>query len=246
MSDTVQDIITDALREILVIGSTQAPTANDSNVGLRVLNRELDAWAARKAYVYAETFNSYTLAPNHQPHLIGPGLAAPDFAATQRPVRIRGAALILNNVTPNVDVPLRIRDADWWNFQRVKAIATTTPTDLYYEPDWPNGSLFLWPVPTFAYGLRLQLWTLINQFVNLTDSFTFPPGWKKALTLTLAEKLCRPFSRGAQEDLVEDARRARVEIQMNNIKSPRIPSADAGSSGSRGGRRPTFNYYSGQ
>jgi hypothetical protein len=242
VSDTVLDIITDALLEIEAYGPADLPpSASDAALGLRLLNRELDAWAALKRYVYSVGFTAYTLTPNHQPHLIGPGLVAPDFAATQRPVRIEGADLILPT---GVDLPLNLRDDDWWLNQRVKSIATTTPTDLYYSPDWPNGSLFLWPIPTTGYGLRLETWGLISQFAALSDAFSFPPGYKKALVLTLAERLCRPFGRPTRADLTEDAKKARADIQTNNAKSPRIASADFGASGSSG--RGAFSYITGQ
>lgn len=247
MADKVLDICTDALFENGAYGiDTPVLSAADGALALRVLNRRLDAWAALKRYAYNITFPQFTLTPNHQPHLIGPNLVAPDFAAAQRPVRIEGAALVLNNVTPNVDVPLNIRDDAWWKDERVKSIATTTPTDLYYSPDWPSGSLWLWPVPTFAYGLRLEVWGLISQFVKLSDVFSLPPGYKRALVLTLAEDLCRPFGRPPMPDLIAAAKEARADLQTNNIKSPRIASADHGASGSQGGRRSTFNYYSGQ
>jgi hypothetical protein len=243
----VLDICTDALFENGAYGiDTPVLSAVDGQMALRWLNRRLDAWAALKRYAFTQTFTQFTLTPNHQPHLIGPGLTAPDFAVKQRPVRIEGAALVLTDVTPNVDIELNIRDAAWWKAETVKSIATTTPTDLYYEPDWPNGSLFLWPVPTFAYGLRLELWGVISRFVAITDVFSFPPAYERALVLTLAEDLCRPFGRPPMPDLIAAAKEARADLQTNNIKSPRIASADYGASGSRGGRRSSFNYYSGQ
>ncbi len=246
MADTLRDIVTDALLEIEAYGPGDLPvSASDAKLAMRITNRELDAWAGRKAYVYTVTFNAYTLTPNHQPHLIGPGLAPPDYAATQRPQRIEGANLILNTVTPNVDLPINIRDAAWWDNERIKDLKTNVPTDLYYSPDWPNGSLWLWPIPNFPYGLRLECWGLIPQFVSLDDPFSLPPGYRKALVLTSAERYCRPWGRPAMPDLIADAKQARSDIQTNNVKSPRISSADYGASGSSSGRRPGFNYYSG-
>lgn len=248
MADKFLDIATDALFEIGVLGiDTPVPTAAQAQRCLRIANRELDAWAALKRFVYAVTFQQFTLTPNHQPHLIGPGpgLTAADFTVPQRPVRVEGANLVLNNVAPNVDLELTLRDRAWWNAQTVKSIATEVPTDLYYEPDWPNGSLFLWPVPTFAYGIRLELWTLIAQFAAITDTFSMPPAYRRAVVLTLAERACRPFGRPPMPDLITDAREARAALQTNNISSPRIASADYGAQGSRRGRGSTFNYYTG-
>lgn len=243
MLEKVLDICTDALTEINAYGPSDPPiSAGDGALCLRLLNQEVDAWAARKVYAYNVNFQPFTLTPNHGPHLIGPGLAAPDFAAAQRPVRIEGATLILNTVTPAVDVPLVLRDDDWWRNQRVKGLKSNVPTDLFYSPDWPNGALNFWPVPNFAYGARLELWGLISQFASLNDPVSLPPAYRKALRLTMALRYCRPFGRPIPDGLKEDAAEARYDVQRNNIKSPRIGTADIGTGG---GRRSGFNYYSG-
>lgn len=239
----VSDLIYAATRAARILtepGGTQAPEENSD--ALLILNQIVDQWAARKAYAYSVGFTSYTLTPNHAPHLIGPGMASPDFAMGVRPVRIESAQLILNSATPNVDVPLNLRDETWWADQRIKSLATNVPTDLYYSPDWPNGSLNLWPVPSFAYGLRLETWTSIAQFASVATTFSAPPAYLKALTLALAEELCIWFGSDPPAGLAERAARARVALQMNNDKSPRISSADFGT---RGKPRGDFNYYSG-
>ena len=100
-------------------------------------------------------------------------------------------------------------------------------------------------VPTFAYGIRLELRTLILQFTAITQEFSMPPAYRRAVVLTLAEKACRPFGRPPMPDLIKDAADARAALQENNIASPRIASADYGTAGSRGGRGSTFNYYTG-
>lgn len=251
MPDLWSDIIQDALYEIEAYNSAatiaSGISASDKNLALRYLNRILDGWSARKVYAWSDSFVPYTLTPNHAPYLIGPGLASPDFAAPYRPVSIDpdGAALILTNVTPNVDVPLNVRDADWWNNQRVKSLATSIPTDLYYEPDFPNGSLYFWPVPNFAYGVRLRLRNVLAQVTDVTASFVGPPGYNRAAVLTLAEDLCTPFGRPVPPELPGMARRARAVIGINNQKSPRCSSADFGTRGSTI-NMPDFNYYSGE
>jgi hypothetical protein len=244
MPDKVLDIVTDVLTEIEAYQVGEDVDPADAQRVLRILNRELDAWAALDRYVYAVTFTQFTLTPNHQPHLIGPGLAAPDFPAAQRPVRVDGASIVLSG-NPSTDVIMNLRDRDWWNNQRVKDVQTTTPTNLYYEPSYPNGSLFLWPVPTVAYGILLELWGLISQFTGLEQPFDMAPGYKKALVLTTAEQCCRPFGRPLRPDLVAAANKARVAIQTNNLTSPRTGSADYGASGSGSLRRGDFNYTTG-
>lgn len=242
----VSDIIYLAMRvgHLLKYSGMQTGTAQQRDAVL-ILNQIVDEWSARRVFAYANNFQTYTLTPNHQPHLIGPSLESPDFAAPIRPVEIDkdGAALILTTATPTVDVPIHVRDADWWNNQRVKGIATTVPTDLYYQPDFPNGALYLWPVPTFGYGIRLRLWSVIQQFAGPEDAFVAPPAYSKALTLTLAEEMCDAWAQPIPPGLPRRAMQARLAVIANNIKSPQIASADWGT---RGRPRATFNYMTGQ
>ena len=230
-------IIVNALIEAGWLAQGEPPNAGDANFALGKLNRILDQWAAKKVYAWAMQFLQFTLIPNLAPHTIGPTGV---FAVPIRPVRLEGAALVLNNVTPNVDSPiLKLRDAAWWNNQRVKSLSSAVPTDVYYEPDVPNGSLYFWPVPNVAYGVRLQIWQQLGKFASLASSYSLPPGYEEALTMTLAASLIGPNS-GA---LAIQAREAVATIQGNNCKSPRIATADHGMPGKRRG---TFNYYTGQ
>lgn len=245
------DIVNDALLEINAVGIDDPVEAEDSQLAIRKLNRILDQWAARKVFAYDVAFGLYTLTPNHQPHLIGPGLTSPDFAAANRPVRIESASLVLTNSTPNaVDVPINVRDDAWWAAQSLKSLATTFPTDLYYSPAVPNGQLFFWPIPTIAYQVRLEMWSVItavpldsNGNPDLTQAFVAAPAYENALTLTLAEESCDVYGRPMPASLPGRALRARRALQTNNIASPAIASADYGS-GSR--KRSGFNFYTGQ
>jgi hypothetical protein len=239
----VSDLIYAASRAAGILDLPQGQVApGESSDALQALNLILDEWSARKSYVWSVAFTTHTLTPNHQPHLIGPSLSPPDFAAVARPVRIESASLILTTSTPNVDQPLNLRDAEWWANLRIKDLATTIPTDLYYQPDEPNGALYLWPVPTFAYGLRLETWTALNQFATVGDTFTAPPAYAQALILTLAERMCVWFGMPITPALAQQALNARRSVMTNNNKSPRISSADWGVGRGRPGG---FNWYTG-
>src|SRR5439155_146871 len=107
--------------------------------------------------------------------------------------------------------------------------------------DWPNGSLYLWPIPTQANAIELELWTLLNK-VLLTDTFSLPPGYEEALTLTLAEGLCPPFGRQVDPLLSSNAMKARAIIKSVNSAAPRMDLRD----GIEGGaNRAYFNYLTG-
>lgn len=241
MPETTRQILNDALMEIGVYSVAETPTAADLSVALGKLNRILDNWNAERAAVYCDRFQTFTITPNLSPHTIGAAVDLPTWEVDQRPVTIAGASVVLDNVTPAVYVPVAVHDAAWWQGVTVPGVTSEFPTDLYYEPDWPLGSVYLWPVPTVAYGIELQLRVILSSLV-LSDTFSMPPGYKDAIVLTLAEQLARPFGKAPDDTLRRDAAKARARIFAVNDDTPRISTHDAGMPG-RG--RPTFNYRTG-
>lgn len=243
MADTWLDLITDALLDLGVFAPSDPIDQDSIDVCVRWLNRTIDSWQALKRYAYNVNFTQYTLTPGRQPHQIGPTAVAPDWTVAQRPVRIEGAALVLTTSSPPVDSPvLNIRDDDWWLNKRVKSLSSSVPTDLYPSYDHPNVSLYFWPVPSFAYGLRLETWVSMQQIPldingkpDLLATFSAPQGYYEALMLTLEEKVARIFGKPLSADLLRAASRARAAIQSNNAKSPRISTADHGTASLRGG-----------
>jgi hypothetical protein len=245
---TWKDIIFDALVEIDVYNPNDPLLAEDAQQGARRLNRIIDSWAARKIFAFSQTFNLYTLTPNHQPTLIGPGLTSPDFAtnpaSAPRPTSIESISLVLNDQTPVVDLPLNRRDKAWWANQQVKPLTTNVPTDYYYQPNFPNGAIYFWPVPNYAYQARVEERTELAQVPSdLTQSFVAPQGYELASMLTLAEHSATPYGRPMPPDLPGRAARARATVQGNNAASPRIASADWGTRGKRA--TADFNYFTG-
>ncbi len=244
MSYTAGQICTNALTEINAIASGDTPDPADLLWVLQKLNDQLDEWSARRLYVPSKTFQIFTLQSGLSPHTIGPSGAT--FAWNQAPVDIDGAALILPSGAV-VDVPMRKRDAAWWQQQRTKAIETSVPTDFYYQSDQPNGSIFFWPVPNINDQVRLELRQLLNQLAGLGTTFTLWPGYRQAITLTLAEAIASSFEKQVTPTLARNAMLARKAIGENNAKSPRITTADFGmpEAGRRRGRRSDFNWETG-
>lgn len=243
MADTINTLCTDAALELNRIGAADALSGEDSTFLLKKLNRILDNWNADGQAVYTIGFTLFTLVPNLSPHTIGVAANSPTFTVTtNRPVNIQSASLVLTG-SPAIDIPINIRDDDWWALNRVKGLATAIPTDLYYSPDWPNGSLYFWPVPTVAYGVRLEMRFVLAQVLAATP-LSLPPGYRDALTLTLAEDCITAF--GAQlsplqaQTLMTKARQARARIFANNRPSPNLATRDSGLPGTSSGQSNWF------
>ena len=121
------------------------------------------------------------------------------------------------------------------------------PTDLYYEPNWPLGVLHFWPVPNTNYGLELTYRVVLPEF-QMTTVFSMPPGYRKALTLTLAEDVAGPLGATALSSFqktVEKAMDARNQIGINNDFVPSLTTQDSGMPNNRGFRS-NFNYRTGR
>ena len=237
-----RDVLYIAFREARILQRPQGLNSNNELMdGMIFLNQQINYWAARACYAYTTSFVVYTLTSGHQPHLIGPGLNAPDFAIPLRPVNIASASLILPGASP-VDLPIQIRDNEWWASKSTKSIASTIPTDLYYEPNFPNGSLYFWPTPNAPYTVRLEGNVVLQEFVTLDDCFIAPQAYRSAVTLTLAEELCDIWGTATPPNLPRRAMKARDALQSNNNLPPRIASADHGTFSSPSA---DFNYMTG-
>lgn len=239
---TALDVITDAFDELGVRGAADTLSAEDSELGLTRLNSLLDEWNADRQTVYREVITTGVLTADLSPHTIGPTGAS--FSAVSRPVSIDAANIVDTSPTPDIILShLNIRDAAWYANLSVQAITSTIPSDLYYDPEWPNGNLYFWPVPTTAYTVQLFLRLLLDSDLALSDTFTMPPGYRKALTLTLAEDLAAPLNAQVKPSTVEAARKARARIFSNNTQVPPLRTQDAGMP--RGGKSGYFNYMNG-
>jgi hypothetical protein len=254
LSYTCLDVITDALIEIGMLSPGEFAEPEVAQWAFRKFNYLIDEWQAQRAYVYSYVFIVETLVPGLSPHTIGPsGIATFSTAPAPRPVRLESCALLLNTATPTglVDLPMNIRDKNWWALQQVKGIQTNVPTDVYYEPSFPDGSLFFWPVPDSAQQVRMQFWQTVQSFVTITDPIggpggpnTLPTAYRQALMLSLAESLLAGSSRVPPPTLEPAARKARAAVLGNNAKSPRQQTQDSGMPKS-GKARPDFNWATG-
>lgn len=241
MAITAQTICRDALIELGAVGMTDAIPPDDAVYVLSKLGRIIDNFNAEEEAVYNVAFLSFTLIPSNGAPTLGP---TGDWSVSQRPNRILGANVVLNNVDPQVRAPVNIRDDQWWLNNPVRGINSTFPTDLYYSPDWPNGTVNLWPVPSVSYGFEIEVPIVLAGF-TLASSFSMPPGYQDAITLTLAEDLQGPYGLPMPPTLPEKAKEARARIFANNYTMPRLQTRDSGIPVARSTNQTTYNYRSG-
>ncbi len=233
----VEAIITEALQELNVYMPGVSADAPDAAFCLSKLNQIFDNWNAERRAVWCDIFSSFTLTDGLSPHTIGPTGATWTMAI--RPVTLDGCFLNLNTQTPNVFVEIdRINKETYERYISVPSIATSIPTCVYYEKDFPNGKLFFYPVPNYAYEVRISSRQLLAA-VALTDSINFPPGYQSAITLTLEEDICTGMGRTVPDIVSMKARQARARIFANNTEPLLVNFKD----GQQDDRRSNYNYH---
>lgn len=237
------DIITAAMQEIGALAAGEAPSNDDQAWVLQKLQRLIDRYNAREMMIYNVNFTLFTLNPPANPldpTTIGPG---GDFDTNQRPVTIESIGLIIDGGTPGVELPLNRRDDDWWANNRIKGLTSTLPTDYYYSPNWPLGSIYFWPVPTASHQVRLQTRQVLGEFSAYDAAFTMPPAYWDLIVYELAISIGPGFQREASGNLIGLWKAANKAVQVNNISSPRLASDSP--TQANGSGRPDFNFLDG-
>lgn len=226
------DVITRAWRAAGIGAAGEVLSGDDLNDIALILNGMLDGWLADGLYIYNQSIMSFALTSNVQSYPIGPTAAAPFNVA--RPSRINNANLkILTGGPPTVETPLVILDDEGWMEIPVKNITGTYPTKLYYSPDYPNGTLFFWPIPTGGLEVVLDVWNQFSQFANINDSFNFPNGYFEAMYSNLGVRLSTPEwgVDAVSPSLSQLANESRARIQSLNASPPQQMSPDYGIQG---------------
>lgn len=217
MTITAQDIITNAMYEGRYYAPGETVSAPDINQGLWVLNGMLDSWAIESLMCYAILEQSGTLVINQSAYPVGP---AASFNAT-RPTRVitgPGAAYLQDNLGNNY--PVEVIERDFWNLIGNRTTTSDIPDTMYYDPQFPQGIINVFPVPTQTYKLFWDSYLPLSQFPTLTTAVSLPQGYQDALQHNLCVRL-KPFFKGSQLDpiIIELAAATKGVVKRNNIRA---------------------------
>lgn len=237
---TALSLVKAAMQELNALAGGETPSTDDQAWTLEKLQRLLDRYNADRTMVYNVKFTTFTLPTNVQPVTIGPGAM---FDVNQRPVEIPSISLVLlTSAGTKTEIPLARRDDQWWAGQQVKDLTSTIPTDYYYSPDWPNGGICFWPIPTQINDVLIESRTVIGQITDYAQTFSMPPAYWDMIICELAITLAPSFGKEPSNTLLGMLRAAKKAVQGLNVASPTGITGDAGMPGV-GRRGSDFNYY---
>ena len=210
---TARDLISAALSDMGILAAGEVPTADDASDALNALNRLLDQWAAENLTIYTVTRTTHAITSGDNTYTVG---ATGDIAIT-RPVFFEGIKFQDTSTDPATEYNLVPHTEDSWAQVRLKDLTSVFPNSYYYNPTYPNGTIYLWPVPTSAtLELVLYSWTAVPQFTGLTVSASLPPGYQRAIVKNLAVDLAPAYEKAPSQLLLEQARESKMIIQRAN------------------------------
>lgn len=218
---TARDICTMALFDCGIVGVGQTPSAEDINGAFTRMNMMISQWQRKRWMVYRLETLGFT-STGAVSYTVGP---AGNFNITKRPDRIELAfARQLTSATPNqIDFPLEVIEArETYNLISLKQLGSL-PMAVWYDPDYPLGKLYPWPVPQSGiYAIHITYKTVLSQFANLSDAVTFPPEYEAALLYNLAERLLLTYQLPPNPNLEKLARDSREVLRDANNAMPRL------------------------
>ena len=223
MPTTASVIISDALKEIRVIGIDQTPGADQSADALRMLNRLMETFSNDADFAYSKSQVSLALT-GQSSFTIGP---TGDIIST-RPIELSSATADLNGVT----YPVRIVDVVLYDDIILKTLSGAVPQVIFYDGTYPNGTVYPYPLSSATIDIRVI--NIVKSFAALTTQLDMPPGYEDYIMLALAIRLAPGYNKEVNPDTKAAYLRAKGLVERNNVYIPTL-SLPNGLSGRRGG-----------
>lgn len=209
---TAGSIITRALRLLGALGEGQTPSATQYTDGLEVLNAMVDSWRNERLMVYQLQKESVSWVSGAS-KTIGAG---GDWNTT-RPVRIEAA--FVRDAMGN-DYPMQVlRDRTEYDAIILKTTTSNLPSWLFYDPAYPLGTIYLYPVPSASVTIYIDTWAVLSGFSSTSDSISLPPGYERALAYNLAVDWAPEFGE-AQPNVIQLA--ASSKRGVKSINNPQL------------------------
>jgi len=214
MATTVNLIITRALRLLSQLNSGVQPNVSEQSDALSTLNAMLDSWRNDRLMCYTLQEEAIPLTQGVATYTIGPTGAL----VTTRPVKIESARVDAGGIS------YEVRKMDEHEYANIglKTQQQSYPLKFWYQPTFPNGTIYLWPVPSQAAVLYVTTWFPILSFVTVNDTVSLPPGWEQALTTNLAIEMAPEYEMEASSTVQKSAMQSLKNIKRVNNRAPRM------------------------
>jgi hypothetical protein len=222
---TAADIVRLVLKDTGVLGVGQTATAEDTNDVFDTMNMMIGEWASKRWLLY-HLLDISIVSTGAQSYTVGPG-GDIDTGSMQRPDRLEDGCFFRQLITassPNkIDYPLSILESRE-DYSRIGLKQLTTiPQFVFYDPVYPLGVVYPWPVMQASqYELHLLVKSQLSQFDNLADSINLPSQYYGAIRYNLGCRVRPMYQLGPDPSLVALAEDALSTIRNMNAAVPRL------------------------
>jgi hypothetical protein len=235
---TPYSIIISSLRKLGQIGAAQPdPESEDLELAMNEFNELSEEWNTSKRNAFFQHREQFEFRHSKFTYSIGPRAKDPDdnpdfiVSSGSRPAKIDFCQLVLTDQFPHVHVQMAIIQTEQYNVINVPTLSSNFPLILYYQPTWPNGTIFLYPTYPWHvfYRLNMTWWHQLETVARdeLHIRLNWPFGYARAFALTLAESLYLAFPKKTDlAELSRQARHARASIQSLNVPPPKVSTTD--------------------
>ncbi len=207
---TASDLIKGSLRLLGVIASGETPSAADTADGLSALNELIESWSAEGLIVPTITREELSWASAQGSRTWGSG----GNFTTARPLRLINASIL----SSGIESPLKIVTPDEWADIKNKTLTSTQPTHVYLVPTMTTATVYLWPVPSATVTFVPYSQKPLTAFALSSTTFTFPPGYYRALRFNLAIEMAPEYGKEVSPKVEKIASDSLENIKRLNIK----------------------------
>lgn len=225
MAETVNQIVSAALRLLKVNQAGEAASASEAEDGRVALNDLIEEMNLQPLMQPAKAQISQLLTSSAT-YTFGTG----GNNAT-RPVSIFKAFI---RDTAGIDSPVQILMNEEYADIPMKSTSSAYPYSLYYRAEYPLGVVKLYPPPTAGHTLYLECQAALPTYTAVSDSVDVAPAYRKYYKYRLAIAISPEYKEPSQV-VIAEAQSAMEWIKRTNAKDKPVMANPARAAVSRGG-----------
>jgi len=204
---TIRELVTRSLKLIEEVGAGETASSESAFDGLKSLITMIDSWSIQNKLVYTETRENFALTVGDNAYTIGTGA---DFN-TVRPIQITSAFITI----AGADVPMDIIGSAQYAEIQYKTMRGT-PMQMYYDANYPQGNILLYPSPSQPMSLNLYSKKPLTNFTSLDDVLNMPSGYERAFIYNLAIEIAPEYGKQASATVVQIAAESKLAVESSN------------------------------
>jgi hypothetical protein len=205
---TAYDLIKGAMRKVGITSAGETPTADEANDALSDLNDLIESMNLDNLFVWGSASIVFATVAAQATRTIGP---TGQFVS-DRPVCVTNAYCTFGGV----DYPIEIIGQAEYDNITLKTQQSQIIERMAYVNDFPNGLLYMWPVPQAVMPITIGIDRLITSVPTLATAMTFPPGYLKYMMYELGIALAPEYGVEPMTDVVKYATTTRAALKRAN------------------------------